>query len=119
MSPWLIVGANTDEALYEAKGPTILKHHERHQIIEAVKWTDEVFKDCPYDCDIELLDDKLNASYYIHGDDPVYNKDGECYTDILKSKGRLMEIKRTTGISTTDITAKLLDLLKPDEEEAK
>ena len=116
LSPWLIVGANTDEALMVAKGPTILKHHERHQIISAVKWTDETFYDCPYDCDIELLD-KLNCRYYIHGDDPVYNKDGECYTDILKGKGRLMEIKRTTGISTTDITAKLLDLLKPEKEE--
>ena len=52
----------------------------------------------------------------MHGDDPVYNKDGECFNDILKSKERFKEIKRTTGISTTDITSRLLSLLKPEEE---
>ena len=37
--------------------------------------------------------------------------------DILKEMGRFKEIKRTTGISTTDITSRLLALLKPENEE--
>ena len=47
----------------------------------------------------------------------MYNKDGECMNDILKGMGRFKEIKRTTGISTTDITSRLLALLKPENEE--
>ena len=117
LSPWLVVGANTDQAIYEAKGPTILKLHERNQIIEAVKWADETIKTgTPYDCSIEYLEE-INCTAYVHGDDPVYNAAGECYTDILKTYGRFKEIRRTTGISTTDITAKLLNLLQPDQEE--
>ena len=115
LSPWLVVAANTDESIQLAKGPTILKHSERQAILKAVKWTDETFDDAPYDVDVELLD-KVNCRYYVHGDDPVYNKDGECFNDILKGKDRFKEIKRTTGISTTDITSRLLSLLKPEEE---
>lgn len=110
------MAANTDEEILKAKGPTILTHKERQAIISSVKWTDEVYNEAPYDVDIGLLD-KLNNRYYVHGDDPVYNKDGECMNDILKGMGRFKEIKRTTGISTTDITSRLLALLKPEKEE--
>ena len=31
--------------------------------------------------------------------------------------GRFKEIRRTTGVSTTDLTGKILQLLQPEEEE--
>ena len=45
--------------------------------------------------------------------------DGVNVNEILKSINRFKEVRRTTGISTTDLTGKLLDLLKPEEEENK
>ena len=51
MSPWLVAGVNTDEDLMQAKGPTILKVHEREAIMGAIKWVDEVAHDNPYDVD--------------------------------------------------------------------
>lgn len=110
---WLVCGPNTDEAIKLAKGPTILKEHERAAILEAVKWVDEICYNSPYDVDEEQLD-KVNCQYYVHGDDPVYNAQGECMNDILSGINRFKLIKRTTGISTTDITGRLLKLLEPD-----
>jgi len=37
----------------------------------------------------------------------------------MASKGRFREFKRTTGVSTTDLTGKILLLLEPDDEESK
>jgi len=45
----------------------------------------------------------------------VLNLEGEDITLVLKENDRFKVIKRTTGISTTDITGRLLALL--DEED--
>jgi len=37
--------------------------------------------------------------------------------EYLTGIGRFKEIVRTTGVSTTDLTGKLLNLLDPEEEE--
>ena len=47
----LVCGPNMDSAIEAAKGPTILKEHERIAIISAVKWVDEVCHHSPYDVD--------------------------------------------------------------------
>ena len=104
-----------DSAIEAAKGPTILKEKERAAIISAVKWVDEICLHSPYDVDEEQLD-KVNCQYYVHGDDPVYNAAGENMNEILGAINRFKMIKRTTGISTTDITGRLLKLLETDDE---
>lgn len=90
---------------------------ERADIIRAVKWGDVVIPDTPYECSTDLLD-QLNCQFYVHGDDPVMC-DGVNVNEILKNLNRFKEVRRTTGISTTDLTGKLLDLLRPEEEENK
>ena len=74
--------------------------------------------DNPYDVDPEDLD-RVNCLYYVHGDDPCYNAQGDDMNEILAAMGRFKLIKRTTGISTTDITGRLLKLLEPDTPEPK
>ena len=94
-----------------AKGPTILTGSERKEILEAVKWGDQVIPDTPYEVTQPILDE-FNCQYYIHGDDPVM-VDGHNVCDVLKGVNRFKEIRRTTGVSTTDLTGKLLNLLDP------
>ena len=112
----LVAGPNTDSAIEAAKGPTILKEKERAAIISAVKWVDETCYNSPYDVDEKQLD-QVNCQFYVHGDDPVYNAAGENMNEVLGGLGRFKMIKRTTGISTTDITGRLLKLLEPDTDE--
>ena len=76
---------------------------------------DEICLHSPYDVDEAQLD-KVNCQYYVHGDDPVYNAAGENMNEILGALNRFKMIKRTTGISTTDITGRLLKLLEPEDE---
>lgn len=80
----------------------------------AIKWVDEVAHDNPYDVDCADLD-RVNCQFYVHGDDPCYNAQGENMNEVLASIGRFKLIKRTTGISTTDITGRLLKLLDTEE----
>lgn len=83
--------------------------------MRALKWGEEVVPDTPYDPSIEILD-QYNCQFYIHGDDPVIIN-GVNINDVMKELGRFKEVRRTTGVSTTDLTGKLLKLIEPDEEE--
>ena len=116
LTPWLVVGPNSDEQILKMKGPTVLNSKERQAICRSLKWTDEVIADSPYVVDEKLLDD-INCRYYIHGDDPVYDWQGNNLCETLAAVGRYKMIKRTTGISTTDLTGRLLELLDPIDEE--
>lgn len=118
LTPWLVVGPNSDDEVIKVKGPTVLTGEERANICRAIKWTDEVCPDTPYVVSPKFLDE-LNCQFYVHGDDPCYDLNGENICEKLLAEGRFKYIKRTTGISTTDLTGKLLELLGPhsDEEE--
>lgn len=66
----VVIGPNTDADILHYKGPTILNNEERMEILQAVKWGDEVVADVPYRPSLAGLDD-VNCQYYIHGDDPL------------------------------------------------
>lgn len=51
----------------------------------------------------------------MHGDDPVFNADGSDSYGPFKEAGRFKLLKRTEGVSTTDIVGRLL-LLSKDKE---
>lgn len=93
----------------------MLNGTERAEILRAVKWGDEVAPNTPYEVTEEVLD-LVNCQYWIHGDDPCICQ-GVNICEQLNSIGRFKEIRRTTGVSTTDLTGRLLDLLSFAEEE--
>ena len=105
----LVIGPNSDEEIAIAKGPTVLNGQERAEILQAVKWGDEVTPNTPYEVTESVLDE-VNCEYWIHGDDPCF-ANGVDMCQYLDSIGRFKEIRRTTGVSTTDLTGRLLDLL--------
>ena len=51
---------------------------------------------------------KVDCGFYAHGDDPVINAAGEDVCKPLKEKNMYKEFKRTEGISTTELTGRLL-----------
>jgi glycerol-3-phosphate cytidylyltransferase-like family protein len=60
-----------------------------------------------------------NCDFIAHGDDPVLNPDGSDTYGPFKEAGRFKVIKRTEGISTTDIVGRLLLLSKDKERQPK
>jgi len=103
----LVVGVHSDAEIAKHKGPPVMNEQERLACVKACKWVDEVAFDTPYDPSIELLD-KLNCDFGIHGDDTSTTSDGQDAYGELKKAGRMRIIKRTAGVSTTDLVGRLL-----------
>lgn len=86
-------------------------------MVAAVKWVDEVIPDAPYAITEEFMNklfNKYNIDYIIHGDDPCLLPDGTDAYALAKKAGRYKQIKRTEGVSSTDIVGTDSILLFPD-----
>ena len=107
----LVVGVHSDEEILKHKGPPVMNNDERLATVRACKWVDEVVFDTPYNPSLELLD-KLHCEYVVHGDDMSTTADGRDAYEEVKQAGRMKIVKRTEGISTTDIVGRLLLMTK-------
>lgn len=103
----LVVGVHSDEEILRNKGPTTFTEEERYSLLRKTRFVDEVVEDVPYTPTIELLD-KLNCDFLVHGDDMPTDTNGNCIFDDVLAAGRMKIIKRTEGISTTDLVGRLL-----------
>ena len=107
----LVVGLIPDREILRCKGPPLLDETERLELVESVKWVDEVLTGVPYDLTPEFLEElftKHRIDYVIHGDDPCILPDGTDAYAYAKKSGRFRLIKRTEGVSTTDIVGRML-----------
>ena len=107
----LIVGVHTDAEIELNKGPPVMRDAERLALVSAVKWVDELVFDTPYSMSLPFLD-SIDADYVVHGDDISINANGtDAYAE-AKSAGRMKVVKRTEGVSTTDLVGRLLLLTR-------
>jgi len=107
----LVVGLVPDREILRCKGPPLMNQDERLEMVESVKWVDEVVTDVPYDLTPAFLHElfyKHKIDYVIHGDDPCLMPDGTDAYAYAKEAGRFRMIKRTEGVSTTDIVGRML-----------
>jgi ethanolamine-phosphate cytidylyltransferase len=97
-----------------------MRQEERYELLQHIKWIDEIAYDVPYCPSLDTLR-KVNADYVIHGDDIPYNSEGRCAYDEIIAARKLKIIKRTEGVSTTDIVGRLLLLTREhlDDPDAK
>jgi ethanolamine-phosphate cytidylyltransferase len=104
----LVVGVIADEEILRAKGPTVMNLEERTAVIEACKWVDEVHPGIPYVGNLALLE-RFNCEYLVHGDDLAIRKDtGQDALAEVRQAGRLKIVKRTEGVSTTEMVGRML-----------
>ncbi|KAK9085748.1 hypothetical protein Sjap_026159 [Stephania japonica] len=107
----LVVGVVSDAEITANKGPPVTPLHERMVMVNAVKWVDEVIPDAPYAITEEFMKKLFNEydiDYIIHGDDPCILPDGTDAYALAKKAGRYKQIKRTEGVSSTDIVGRML-----------
>ena len=109
MSDYLVVGVATDYEMGKVKGPTVLNENERAEILRHCKFTDRVITGCPYTPTIATIKAE-GCNFYAHGDDPCIDSEGVDVCQVFRDNGMFKLFKRTEGVSTTDITARLLDL---------
>uniref|UniRef100_A0A0E0R3J7 ethanolamine-phosphate cytidylyltransferase n=1 Tax=Oryza rufipogon TaxID=4529 RepID=A0A0E0R3J7_ORYRU len=107
----LIVGVVSDDEITANKGPPVTPLHERLIMVRAVKWVHDVIPDAPYAITEDFMNklfNEYNIDYIIHGDDPCLLPDGTDAYALAKKVGRFKQIKRTEGVSTTDIVGRML-----------
>ena len=109
MGDVLVCGVVSDEEILLNKGPAIMTIDERCEILNHCKFVNEVVRNVPYVPNIDLLK-KINCDFYAHGDDPCLDHEGNDAIGPMKEAGKFKMFKRTEGVSTTDITGKLLFL---------
>ena len=106
---YVIVGVHSDAEIERQKGPCIMNERERYAAARACRWVDEVVEDVPYSPTPELLV-KHKVDVVIHGDDVAVDTNGKgCYDDIIAAGIRFQTVRRTDGVSTTDLIARMLD----------
>ncbi|XP_057497568.1 ethanolamine-phosphate cytidylyltransferase-like [Actinidia eriantha] len=111
----LVVGVVSDEEIIANKGPPVLSLEERLILVSGLKWVDEVISNAPYDINEEFMNRLFNEhkiDYIIHGDDPCLLPDGTDAYALAKKAGRYKQIKRTEGVSSTDIVGRILASVK-------
>ncbi|GFS37408.1 phosphorylethanolamine cytidylyltransferase 1 [Actinidia rufa] len=111
----LVVGVVSDEEIIANKGPPVLSMEERLALVSGLKWVDEVIANAPYAITEEFMHRLFNEhkiDYIIHGDDPCLLPDGTDAYALAKKAGRYKQIKRTEGVSSTDIVGRILESSK-------
>lgn len=103
----LYVGIHSDESILEHKGPTVMNLQERVAAADACRWVTKSVPHAPYVTMLPWIS-HYGCQYVVHGDDITSDSSGEdCYR-FVKEAGRFKVVKRTPGISTTDLVGRML-----------
>ncbi|KAK0514631.1 hypothetical protein JMJ35_003248 [Cladonia borealis] len=103
----LWIGIHSDEAILENKGPTVMTLKERVAAVDACRWSTKSVPYAPYVTSLPWIS-HYGCQYVVHGDDITSDSGGEdCYR-YVKAAGRFLVVKRTPGISTTELVGRML-----------
>ena len=108
----LYVGLINDQEIITTKGsPPVMPEPERFEQLRGCKFVDEVIRDAPYELTKEWVDKlvrEYGIDYIVHGDDACLTADGKDAYAYAKELGLFKTVKRTEGVSTTDIVGRML-----------
>ncbi|CCF58920.1 hypothetical protein KAFR_0F03240 [Kazachstania africana CBS 2517] len=112
----LYCGVHSDEQITINKGRPVMTSPERYEHTRSNRWCTSVIEDAPYVTQPDVLDE-YGCKYVVHGDDITLDANGEDCYQIMKDVGRFKVVKRTLGVSTTDIIHRILTGIYPSVEE--
>ncbi|KAH7145619.1 hypothetical protein B0J13DRAFT_553738 [Dactylonectria estremocensis] len=103
----LYAGVHSDEEILANKGPTVMTLEERLAATNACRWVTRSIGSAPYVTYLPYIS-HYGCKYVVHGDDITSDSDGnDCYR-FVKEAGRFKVVKRSPGISTTDLVGRML-----------
>ncbi|KAI0799807.1 hypothetical protein BC629DRAFT_1498921 [Irpex lacteus] len=104
---YMLAGVNSDEQCEEHKSRTVMTHAERCEAVRHCRWVDEVVPDAPWVIDQAFLD-KYKIDYVAHDADPYGSAGFDDVYAFCKIQGKFLPTRRTPGISTSDLLARLV-----------
>ncbi|GIF47202.1 hypothetical protein Afe04nite_17410 [Asanoa ferruginea] len=103
---WLVVGVLADDAAASYKRRPIMTLAERVAVIESCRYVDEVIEDAPLQVTEEFLA-QHGITTVVHGDD-LSPEGAEFVYGPAMAAGKLRYVRRTGGISTTQLIQRVL-----------
>jgi len=107
----LFVGVHTDEDIKRHKGPPVMNEQERYEAVRSCKWVDHVIEGAPYVTEVSVLK-QHGIDYCVHGEDISFDENGEDTYKYIHEAGMMLIVKRTEGVSSTDIVDRMLKLAR-------
>lgn len=107
----LVVGVHSDAEIMRHKGPPVMNERERYLAVSACKWVDEIVENAPYVTHLDSLN-RYNINFCVHGEDITTDEFGNDTYGAVKSAGRYKQIKRSEGVSTTEIVGRMMLMSK-------
>lgn len=112
-----VLGLDADDEIIAIKGKPIYTYDERRIMIEGLRFIERIEDNVPYEMNSKYLNYLFNEKhidYVLHGDDPCYDANGNDVYAEIKKINKMKIIKRTEGISTTDIIGRILSATDPN-----
>ncbi|OCH91346.1 hypothetical protein OBBRIDRAFT_792395 [Obba rivulosa] len=103
----LLVGVNSDEQCAEHKNSPVMTHTERIEAVRHCRWVDEIIPDAPWVID-EAFIQKHKIDYVAHDEDPYASAGSDDVYSYAKSQGKFLPTRRTPGISTSGLLARIV-----------
>jgi ethanolamine-phosphate cytidylyltransferase len=107
----LVAGLHPSSEIIKHKGLPLMTDAERLEVLQANKWVDEIVADAPYQTQVDFLR-KHSIDFCAHGEDISILADGSDSFSEVKRAGMFRLIKRTDGVSTTDLLGRMLSMSK-------
>lgn len=104
---YLIVGVCGDDITHKLKGKTVMNEEERVEAVSHCRYVDQVIFDSPWTITKEFID-KHQIDFVTHGEDDSYDEEGNDVYKFVKDLGKFHPIKRTEGISTSDLILRIV-----------
>ena len=103
----LIVGVCSDKLTHKYKGLTVMNEIERYDAVRHCRYVDEVLCDAPWAITTDFLR-KHKIDFVAHDDIPYTSADSEDIYKHIKEAGMFVVTRRTEGISTSDLIARIV-----------
>jgi len=103
----LTIGVHSDADITANKGPTVMNLAERVAAANACRFGTKCVPNAPYVTSLPWIS-HYGCRFVAHGDDITSDAGGgDCYR-FVKQAGRMKIVRRTEGISTTDLVGRML-----------
>lgn len=105
------IGLHSDFEIMQHKGSLpVMTLHERSYHVSFIRWVSDkgVVQNVPYVTDLDAGVNDSYCEFVLHGDDLVCDASGkDCYYNV-RQENRFFVVKRTEGVSTTEIIQRIL-----------
>ncbi|TIB39959.1 hypothetical protein E3P86_00900 [Wallemia ichthyophaga] len=114
----LIVGVCSAQTCQSHKSKPVMSDFERTESVRNSRWVDEVIEDAPWVINQAFLDHH-KIDFVAHDGEPYVAQGHEDVYTFVKAQGRFIPTRRTNGISTSDLLARILRQYKSGQFDKK